>query len=852
MKIPLNWLRDYVDLTLPPAQLIERLTLAGLEVASTRVLGLPIPEGVRVKPEDRGPVWDRDKIVIAEILGVAKHPDADRLKLPTVTWGEGKVKQLVTGAPNVNFGDKGQKVVLALQGSVLIDGHSEERKLSELKPTKIRGVPSDAMVCSLLELGVSDRKEDHEGIISLEDDAPVGMSLVDFMGDIVVEVDVLPNMARCLAMLGVAREVAAITGQKIKYPPSGVQSAGSPVAKKVAVRIDDPKLCARYAAMLIENVTIKPSPGWMQRRLLYAGMRPISNIVDITNYVMLEWGQPLHAFDYDLLVARAGGKTPTIIVRPATAGEVLVTLDGQNRELSPQNLVIADTAGPIALAGVMGGLDTEVTGKTKNILLESANFDFVSIRRTMRQFDLPSEASVRFSKGIHPETVWPAAERAADLMRQFADGTVCQGIVDAYPAPLPAQVIELRMSQVNRLLGTELPQAEAARILEALEFDVQPAGADKLRATVPPHRLDIQEGEADLIEELARIHGYDRLPATLLADQLPRQQTNAPLVFEERLRDLLVGAGLQEVITYSLTTAEKEAPLLPSRGMNEVNPASGAHLALKNPISADRAVLRQTLLAGVLDVAAANLRHAKEVRLFEIGFVYLPKAGQALPEEPRRLAMVMTGSRDPETWTDSAAAALAPRVDLDFFDLKGVLETITGDLHLGDLKYEPAADIPHLHPGKAARLSAGTRLLGAFGQLHPKVAQLYGMVGRNVFVAEIDVDAVQASLPARFNYAPVPRFPAALRDIAVVVAENIANERVVREMRAAGGDLLRDARLFDVYRGESIAPGTKSLAYALTYLAPDRTLTDKEVDKAHKKIEDRVKHVLKATIRGKE
>jgi phenylalanyl-tRNA synthetase beta chain len=853
MKIPLSWLRDYVDIALPPARLIERLTLAGLEVASTRVLGLPIPEGVRVKPEDRGPVWDRDKIVIAEILGVAKHPDADRLKLPTVTWGDGKVKQLVTGAPNVNFGDKGQKVVLALQGSVLIDGHSEERKLSELKPTKIRGVPSDAMVCSLLELGVSDRKEDHEGIIFLEDDAPVGMPLVDFMGDIVVEVDVLPNMARCLAMLGVAREVAAITGQKIKYPPRGVQAGGPPVAKKAAVQIDDPMLCARYAAMLIENVTIKPSPGWMQRRLLYAGMRPISNIVDITNFVMLEWGQPLHAFDYDLLVQRAGGKTPTIIVRPAKTGEILVTLDGQKRELSPENLVIADTAGPIALAGVMGGLDTEVTAKTKNILLESANFDFVSIRRTMRQLDLPSEASVRFSKGIHPETVKPAAERAADLMRQFADGTVCQGIVDAYPAPLPAQAIELRLSQVNRLLGMEFPPAEATRILQALEFDVQPAGPGVLRATVPPHRIDIQEGEADLIEELVRIHGYDRLPATLLADQLPRQQTNAPLVFEEHLRDLLAGGGLQEVITYSLTTVEKETPLLSSRGMSEANPAGGtAHLALKNPISADRAVLRQTLLASVLDVAAANLRHAKEVRLFEIGFVYLPKAGQALPDEPRRLALVMTGPRDPETWTDSAAAALAPRVDLDFFDLKGVLESIAGDLHLGDVKYEPAADIPHLHPGKAAQVSTGSRLLGVFGQLHPKVAQVYGLGGRNVFVAEIDVDALQESLPARFSYAAVPRFPAALRDIAVVVAEDIANERVVREMRAAGGDLLRHVRLFDVYRGESIAPGTKSLAYALTYLAGDRTLTDKEVDKAHKKIEDRVKHVLKATIRGKE
>jgi phenylalanyl-tRNA synthetase beta chain len=851
MKIPLSWLRDYVDLTPAPAQLIERLTLAGLEVASTRVLGLPVPERVRVKAEDRGPVWDRDKIVIAEILGVEKHPNADRLKLPTVTWGEGKVKQLVTGAPNINFGDKGQKVVLALQGSVLFDGHAEERKLAELKPTKIRGVPSDAMVCSLLELGVSDRKEDHEGIIFLEDDAPVGMPLVDFMGDIILEVDVLPNMARCLSMLGVAREVAALTDQNLKYPPRGVQTTGPSVDGKVAVEIVDPKLSARYAALVIENVTIKPSPGWMQRRLLYAGMRPINTIVDVTNYVMLEWGQPLHAFDHDLLVKRAGGKKPTIIVRPAKAGEVLVTLDGQKRELSPENLVIADTAGAIALAGVMGGLETEVTAQTKNILLESASFDFVSIRRTMKQFNLPSEASVRFSKGIHPETVKPAGERAAELMRQHAGGTVCRGLVDCYPAPVPAQVIELRLPQVSRVLGMDFPQAEATRILRALEFQVEAAGPDTLRAVAPPHRLDIQAGQADLIEELVRIHGYDRLPATLLADQLPRQRTNVPLVFEERLRDLLVGCGLQEVMTYALTVAEKEAAVL-DRGMGGANADGPApYVTLKNPISTDRVVMRQSLLAGVLEVAAANLRHAPGACLFEIGAVYVPAQGRPLPDEPRRLAVVMTGVRAPESWSDGSVAA-PQRRDLDFFDLKAVLEAVVADLHFEEVRYEPAGDIAHLHPGKAALISAGSMRLGRFGELHPGAAEAYGLGGRRVLVAELDVDALQESQPPRYQYAPVPRFPAALRDIAVVVADDIANERVVREIRAAGGELLRGVRLFDLYRGDSIPAGTKSLAYALTYLAEDRTLTDKEVDKAHKRIEDRLKHVLKAQIRGKD
>jgi phenylalanyl-tRNA synthetase beta chain len=855
MKIPLSWLRDYIDLTLPPAQFIERLTLAGLEVASTRVFGLPIPDGVRVKAEERGPVWDRDKIFVAQILSVEKHPNADKLKLPTVTWSAGTQKQLVTGAPNINVGDKGQKVVLALSGSVLFDGHSAERKLSELKPTTIRGLPSDAMVCSLLELGVSDNKDDHTGIILLDDDAPVGMPLADFMGDIVIEVDVLPNTARCLAMIGVAREVAAITGAKLKLPPlppvgEGPGVRGSePIAGQVNVQIEDPKLSARYAAALIKNIKLGPAPGWMQRRLLYAGMRPISNIVDITNFVMLEWGQPLHAFDYDVLVKRAGGKTPTIIVRPARAGEILVTLDKQERKLLPEHLVIADTQGPIALAGVMGGLETEVTEQTKNILLESASFDFVSIRKTFRHFDLPSEASARFSRGIHPETVQPAAERAADLMRQYAGGSVCKGLVDCYPAPRPPQVIDFNTEQMDRLLGFKIEPAEAIRILRALEYKVESAGATTYKVTVPTHRLDVQEGTADLVEDIVRIYGYDRIPISLLSEPLPKQQANEPIVFEEKVRDILVDCGLQEVICYALTMPEKEAPLLG---------AVENYVRLKNPISSERVVMRQSVLASVLEIAESNLRNTDDVRLFEVGFVYIPKragsVSDGLPDEPRRLAIVMTGHRGDEFWSDGGTKEKQP---LDFFELKGVIEAFAEDLHLSNTTYQPAK-AAHLHPGKAATLLVGEpggvspRSIGDFGQLHPKVAEKYGLAGRTVLVAEFDLDALQAATPIRFSYAPVPRFPAALRDIALVVDEAIPAERIVGEIRTAGGDLLSGVRLFDLYRGNQIPAGTKSLAYALSYQAGDRTLADKEIDKAHKKIEDRLKQVLKATIRGKE
>ena len=841
MKIPLNWLREYVDFDLTAPQLVERLTFAGLEVSGIRVLGLPIPEGLRVKAEDRGPVWDRDKIVVAQIVSVDRHPDADRLKLPTLTWGEGKVKQIVTGAPNVNVGDSGGKVVLGLTGSKLFDGHSEERVIKELKPTKIRGVPSDSMVCSMQELGINFDKKLNEGIIYLDDDVPIGTPLADVMGDIVLEIDVLPNMARALAMTGVAREVAALTGKKLKLPPTEVKADGPAIEGKVAVKIENPKLSARYAAMLIQNVQHKPSPGWLQRRLLYAGMAPIDAIVDVTNYVMLEWGQPLHAFDYDVLVQRAGGKAPTITVRSAKAGETLVTLDKQERKLTPENLVIADEKGPIALAGVMGGLETEVTPTTKNVLLESASFDAVSIRKTFMQFDLPSEASRRFSRGIHPETVLPAARRAAELIRQLAGGTVCKGEVDTYPAKQPPQVIELKLSQVNRVLGFEFPKSDAIRILRTLEFDVQEQDADTLKVTAPTHRLDIQAGPADLIEDLARIYGYDRIPETMLSDRLPRQQNNVPIAFEEKVRDLLVGCGVQEAVCYALTTPEKETPFLG---------AGRKYVEIKNPISSDRTVMRQSVLASVLEVAIENLKTSEDVRLFEVGFVYRPKDGSLLPEEPRRLAIVLSGRRQSEFWTDSKAAA-ADGQKVDFFDLKGIVQSLVSDLHLAKATYRKS-EVGWMHPGRSATLVVDGKAIGDFGELHPRLADAWKLGNRTLLVGEFDLEALQASAPPRFAYTPVSTFPAALRDVAIVVDEAVPAEKAEAEIKAAGGDLLRGVRLFDLYRGDSIPAGKKSLAYALTYQAVDKTLGEKEIDKAHKKIEDRLKHVLMATIRGKE
>jgi phenylalanyl-tRNA synthetase beta chain len=862
MLVPLSWLKDYVALPPDPATLVERLTLAGLEAAGVQVFGLPVPPGLRVKPEDAGLVWERDKVLLGTVLKIEKHPDADKLKLVTLDYGAGEPKTVVTGAPNIAPGQSGMKVVLGLRGTRYFYTDKEGKKaVFTLEPKALRGIMNDAMCMSNFELGISD---EHEGIIILDDADPApGTPIQDVLGDIVVELDVLPNMARCLSLIGIAREVAALTGAKTCIPEPKVETTAEKIDGQVKVEIADPKLCGRYTATVIRNVTVGPAPRWMRSRLQYAGMRPISNIVDITNYVMLEYGQPLHAFDFDVLVKRAGGKPPTIIVRPAKPGEKLKTLDGQDRELSPENLVIADTAGPIALAGVMGGLETEVTAATKTILLESASFDFVSVRRTARQLNLFSEASTRFSKGVHPEVVKPAAVRAAQLLHDHAGGDVLAGIVDNYPTPVPPQVIDLEAAEIRRVLGFDIPAAEVERVLTALQFQVEPDGDAGWTVTTPQTRLDIQVGAADLIEELARVYGYDKLPETHLAHELPEQRGNRSLELEEKVRDLLADQGLQECITYSLTSTDTEAKLSPGTAV------PGPHVTLVNPVSPERSVMRTELTPGLLEVAARNLQTADGVALFELGPVYVPKpppgsagvppapdeerAGrprsQVLPDEPRSLCVVLCGRRTPAAWDDPLGVK-PPQYD--FFDLKGVVEALAAGQHLPGVAFHPFPNTTHLHPGRAAVLELNGKSVGSFGELHPKVAASFGLADRAVQVAELELEAILATVPDRFPYRPFPTVPPAKRDIAVIVDDSTPAEAVLTELRAAGGDLLADAVLFDVYRGESIPAGTKSLAFALVYQSAERTLTDKEIEKAHQKIEGRLRHVLKAQIRGKD
>jgi len=844
MRVPLSWLAEYIPLQAEPAELIERLTLAGLESSGVQIFGKPVPAGVHVKPADAGLEWDRDQVVVATVLKIEKHPDADKLKMVTVDYGAKEPKTVITGAPNIAPGESGMKVILGLRGTKYYYTDKEGNKaIFTLEPKALRGIMNDAMCMSNYELGIAD---DHDGIIILDDDdAAPGTPVQDIMGEIVVEIDVLPNMARCLAMLGIARETAALLGGKVFIPSEAPPTIAATTADSVQVQIEDIQLCSRYTATIIQNMNVVPAPRWMRTRLQYAGMRPINNVVDITNYVMLEMGQPLHAFDYDVLKQRAGNAKPTIIVRSAKVGEKLKTLDGVERELQPEHLVIADTLGPIALAGVMGGLDTEVTAQTKTILLESATFDFVSVRKTARHFTLFSEASTRFSRGIHPELAKPAAIRAAYLFHKHANGQVLSGIVDAYPAPLAQQLVSLNRSEIERLLGVSMPDGEVERILGALEFGTT-ATPWGWTVSVPQNRLDIQAGAADLIEELARVSGYDRLPGRMLAQELPPQTGNRDLQLEERTRDLLADAGLSECITYSLSSPEAEAKLVPP-GTVEPSPSDN-RVSLLNPVSPERSTLRRTLLPGLLSVAAENLKNTPSVALFELGPIFLATKNP-LPDEPRRLAVVLVGKRSETAWDDVQGV---PQPNYDFYDLKGVLETLFVEMHIEKVGFAIIKDVPHLHPGRGAQVSIAGQLVGAFGELHPKVASAFKLGERAVLVAELDLDAVLKAVPERYPYKPISGFPPVLRDVAVIVSEEMTAERVLNEIRAGGGELLETASLFDVYRGDSIPTGTKSLAFALTYRRADRQLNDKEVDKAHDKIEGRLKNVLKATIRGKE
>jgi phenylalanyl-tRNA synthetase beta chain len=814
MRVPLKWLSEFVTIEVPLEDLLERLPAAGIEVGEIERVGAD---------------WDRERLVVGEITAVRQHPNADRLTLASVAYGGGRTIEVVTGAPNITVGMAGIKVPLALSGAKLVDAYAPAGGFTVLKPSKIRGVRSEGMVCSEKELGIS---AEHGGILLLPEAAVPGTPLVDYLGDTVLHVELTPNLSHCLSLAGIAREVAAMgCGTLVERGESFVEAGGA-AAGMVAVRIEAPDLCGRYCAAVVEGVTIGPAPFAMRHRLRLAGVRPINNVVDATNYIMWETGQPLHAFDLDTLRGEPSSATPAIVVRPSREGEAMTTLDGVERPLAAGTLLICDGAGPVALAGVMGGLQSEVTEKTRRVLIEAAQFDRTSIRVTAIGQRLPSEASLRFGRGVPAAGSMGAARAAAELMRLHAGGTIARGVVDVYPRPQLAPPVRLPAREIERVLGFVVAPAEVRRILLSLGCTVLEVGTDFV-VTPPPTRLDIAI-PADLVEEVARITGYHRIPSAPMSGEFAPPRPNPEMDAEDRARDALVACGLTEVITYSLTD-----PAWCMRLGLEAD-VSG-FVCLANPMTGDRTHLRRHILPGLLETLRHNLRYVDRVAIFELARVYLPSE-QQLPEEPRRLALLLSGASALPWWGNQAPPAY------DFFHAKGILETLAGRLNVGPLTFAPYEGSPY-QSGRAAVVSRGDETIGTFGELDPTLRHVFDLPERRVVLGEFDAAALLAGAGLG-AYRTLSRYPALTQDLAIVCPEEMPTAQVEEAVRAAAGDLLASLRLFDVYRGEPLPAGTRSLAFTLTFQANDRTLAEEDVQPARARIIETLKDKLGVELRA--
>ncbi len=800
MKVPISWLKEYVDITMPIEDIAEKLTMAGFEVE----------EIIRT-----GGSWN--KVVVGRIKAVNPHPNADRLTLPTIDLGDEETT-VVCGAPNLKVGDK---VPFAFVGAELIDGHTG--KLGVLKPAKIRGVESAGMVCSEKELGISDR---HEGILVLPDDAPVGTPLADYMGDVVFDIAITPNRADCLSIMGIAREVAALTGQKTHIPDVVYEETGSALEDQIKIEIYAPDLCPRYAVTLIKNVTIAESPPWMQQRLIAAGMRPINNLVDVTNYVMLEYGQPLHSFDYE----KIRGKK--IIVRRASDYEPIITLDDNERELDSGMLVISDPMGAIAIAGVMGGANSEVTYNTTSILLEAASFNPKSIHYTGRHLGIPSEACMRFERGISRELTLPTLKRATQLLAELGGGEVAQGIVDIYPNKLVHEPITLSAAAMKRHIGKEYSMDEIANSLDLLGFDIKrDNAAGEVIATAPYWRTDVSIRE-DLIEEVARVVGYDEIPTTMISEPIPRHDAPPVVELKREITRLLAGFGLQEVMSYTMTSRDM---------INRISTGPGADesslVKVSNPMTTDQEYMRPSLRMNLLTALESNRRYEDGgIRIFEVGKVFIPRQDD-LPEEREMLCGLIAGIDAENSWHGEGRRS-------DFYDAKGVIETLLDKLGI-EAVYITGKDAG-LHASRQASVMVDGKEIGVIGEVHPSVLEKFD-IDEPAYLFEIDLPALLEHTITDRSFTALPRFPSVVRDMALIVDSGVIHTQIVKIIR--GFSLVVAVDIFDVYSGEQVPPGKKSLAYRLTYQSPDHTLTDKEVNRIQEQILKKLERELGATLR---
>jgi len=801
MRVSVEWLKEYIDLEISEEELAQRMTMAGIAVEAI---------------EDQAAQFEG--IVVAKVAGIAKHAQADNLLVIKADAGQYGLRQVITAARNLKVGDL---TPLALPGTTLPD----EKTITEVN---FKGVLSEGMLCSGTELGL---EKESTGIWIFTGEYAPGSSVAQALGltDKVLVLELTANRPDCLGMIGVAREVAAILGTTYRGSSTALREEGPDCAEKIKVEIADPDLCPRYSARVVANVKIESSPEWLCRRLKAAGVRPINNIVDITNYVMLEYNQPLHAFDYDKIADKQ------IIVRRARPGEKLLTLDENEREFNSDNLLIADPAGSLCVAGVMGGNSSEVTDRTVNLFLESAYFNPLSIRKTAKYLEMKTESSLRFERGIDPNGVVTALNRAAHLIESLKAGQVAKGYIDNYPRPIYPTVVQTTSRRINSWLGTTLNDSEIRKYLERVGFTVSKNSEAELRVEVPTFRGDISH-MADLAEETARLHGYAKIPATLPRNQSIGERTpNQEFLFN--LRRLLQGAGLSEIMTSSLYAADTGAKL----GITAADPLSGT-IPLMTPLSEVQAVMRTTLADGVLGVLAFNAkRRQPNLSVYEIARVYLPEQGSLLPLEPLRLAVGLMGRRREAGWNQS-------RNEVDFYDLKGILELLFEKFAIApfELKHSTA---PFLHPGQAAAVYLEGSYLGYLGQIHPRVGAAYELT-QPAFLMELDLALPASRRRTEVSFCQLPKYPAVQRDLALVLSREIDPASVIKQIKELGGELVEQVELFDVYQGEQISGNRRSLAFSLTYRSKERTLTESDINRLQEELLQKLHALYSAVIRA--
>lgn len=791
MIISLSWLNQYVPVNMSVAELTEALTMAGLEVDS---------------------VTDRyawlDGVRVGEIVSVAPHPNADKLKLCEVEIGEASPVRVVCGAPNA---EKGMKAPLALPGTEFPDGRVLEMGV-------IRGEKSNGMLCSAVELALGD---DASGLMVLDPALETGAPLAEALklSDRMIEVDLTPNRPDCLSIIGIAREVAGYQRLSLTYPPADLPDGEKDIRKLASVTIEDPDHCPRYAARLLENVTVGPSPAWLQDRLLSVGLRPINNIVDVTNFVMMETGQPLHAFDFDRL---AGG---AIVVRTADPDEVFTTLDGKARKLADDMLMIRDAERSVAVAGVMGGLNSEIDDNTNCVLIESAYFDPVSVRRTARRLGLATDASHRFERGVDPEGTCFALDRAARLMVEVSGATLINGCIDERPRVIERRTILLNASAVNARLGTDIPATEMVEILSAIEFEVQTADADTLRVTPPSCRVDVSRPE-DLMEEIARIWGYNRIPVTFPSIPAKGVPMSPRIMTRNRIKEMMAGFGFTEAITYSFISSEACDRLrLPESS------ALRRTVNILNPISEDQNVMRTSLIPGLLETVRYNLAHQnRTLKLFETGKIFLSDGADTQPDEPERLAAVWTGLRSNPSWFGEPEA-------VDFYDLKGTVEELLAGFNIKGIRFTALADAEcyQTRPGRTAAILHGDEVIGLIGEAHPKTLAAFD-IKQPLYLFEFDLEALPSLVGGVVQAEALPKFPPVSRDITLVVDRETEAADLIRSILDMNEALVEDVSVFAVYGGERIPEGKKSISIRLVYRSAEGTLEDDAVTALHQNI----------------